>query len=380
MAAASDKARFFLEQSVPELKELERKKIFLPEEISKIARQRSDFEHKINARGSTASDYVRYAQFEMNVDALRKKRVKRLGVKGTTQTGPRRIFFVFDRGTKKHPGDIGIWLEYIDYAKKQQAHKKLSSIFTNVLRLHPTRPELWINAAQFAMEENGDMTEARGYMQRGLRFNKNKRSLWLQYLRLEMSYIAKIQARREILGLTIPQDEDHNSDAPIALTPEDVAPTTSTYQADTKALQVIAETPVRSGAIPVAIFEAATRNFDNDAELSREVLYLLGDYLHLRATSAVLRRLKEHVSDQDSRHWIAVACEVWLPVAGLDPSSAEFPSAFKSSLKTVLNYQKTGSHRPDFPVWVKRWLDTVLETEDLDPAIAKVTSSVAQSL
>jgi U3 small nucleolar RNA-associated protein 6 len=62
MAAASDKARFYLEQSVPELKEFERKKIFSAEEISKIARQRSDFEHKINARGSTAADYVRYAE------------------------------------------------------------------------------------------------------------------------------------------------------------------------------------------------------------------------------------------------------------------------------------------------------------------------------
>jgi U3 small nucleolar RNA-associated protein 6 len=62
MAAASDKARFFLEQSVPELKEYERKKIFSPEEISSIARKRSDFEHKVNARGSPASEYARYAE------------------------------------------------------------------------------------------------------------------------------------------------------------------------------------------------------------------------------------------------------------------------------------------------------------------------------
>jgi U3 small nucleolar RNA-associated protein 6 len=37
MAGASDKARFYLEQSVPELREYEKKKIF-----SKVRTQRSD--------------------------------------------------------------------------------------------------------------------------------------------------------------------------------------------------------------------------------------------------------------------------------------------------------------------------------------------------
>ncbi|KAK4996620.1 U3 snoRNP protein, partial [Cryomyces antarcticus] len=52
MAGASDKARFYLEQSVPELHELERKKIFTKDEITSIASKRSDFEHILNARGS----------------------------------------------------------------------------------------------------------------------------------------------------------------------------------------------------------------------------------------------------------------------------------------------------------------------------------------
>src|SRR6201996_7569267 len=147
MAAASDKARFFLEQSVPELKEYERKGIFSAEEITSIARKRSDFEHKINARGSTPTDYARYAEFEINVDALRRKRVKRLGMKSTAQNGRRRIFFVFDRGCRKHPGDVGLWMDAIEFAKKQKAHKKLQEMYTQILRLHPTKADLWIHAA-----------------------------------------------------------------------------------------------------------------------------------------------------------------------------------------------------------------------------------------
>ena len=92
-------------------------------------------------------------------------------------------------------------MQSIEYARKQKAHKKLSQIFTNVLRLHPTKADVWIYAAQFAMDVHADMTEARSYMQRGLRFCKNSKKMWLEYAKLEILYIAKIAARRCVLGL-----------------------------------------------------------------------------------------------------------------------------------------------------------------------------------
>ena len=52
---ASDKARFYLEQQVPELQEYERKQIFTRDEIAAIAKKRSDFEHILNARGSPSA-------------------------------------------------------------------------------------------------------------------------------------------------------------------------------------------------------------------------------------------------------------------------------------------------------------------------------------
>src|ERR1700761_1573626 len=250
MAAASDKARFFLEQSVPELKEYERKGIFSAEEITSIARKRSDFEHKINARGSTPADYARYAEFEINVDALRRKRVKRLGIKSVAHNGKRRIFFVFDRGTRKHPGDIALWVEAIDFAKKQKAYKKLQEMFAQVLRLHPSKSDLWINAALYAVEENGDMTEARSYMQRGLRFCKRSRAMWLEYGRLEMSYIAKIHARRDVLGITAslpiqerPGEDDENVIQIPQLSATDANPEDSSHDENIPALDAIKSTP-----------------------------------------------------------------------------------------------------------------------------------------
>ncbi|KPI44321.1 U3 small nucleolar RNA-associated protein 6 [Cyphellophora attinorum] len=383
MAAASDKARFFLEQSVPELKELEKKKIFTAEEISKIARQRSDFEHKINARGSTATDYLRYAEFETNVDALRKKRMKRMGIRSTSHNGQRRIFFVLDRATKKHPSDVGLWLQAIEYAKAQKANKKLQQLFTSVLRLHPTRPELWIYAAQFAMEENGNMTEARGYMQRGLRFNKNKKSLWTQYLRLEMSYIAKIQARREILGIAAAEADSSGraqEAAPASITTGDVVPEEEGDQVDSRALQALDNVPAQSGAIPIAVFDAAMEQFDNDEDVVAELLKALEDYEHLEVLGKIVRHIRNTIDGGSKKPWLVCICDIWLPVIGMTPNSEAFPAAFRSALQQLRSAQKQFKHSLELSYWAKRWLQRIAEVEDLDPALLTVATAVSQTL
>lgn len=384
MAAASDKARFFLEQSVPELKEFERKGIFSAEEITSIARKRSDFEHKINARGSTPTDYARYAEFEINVDALRRKRIKRLGIKSTSHNGKRRIFFVFDRGTRKHPGDIGLWLEAIDYARKQKAYKKLQEIFTRVLRLHPTKPDLWIHAAQYAVEENGDMTEARSYMQRGLRFCKGSRSLWLEYARLEISYIAKIHTRREILGITSseteqgpePEDDENILQLP-KLTAMDLEPEGEGHEVDVSALEALDSTPAMSGAIPIAIFDAAMAHF-NDPKFGLDFFSLLVDYDEIPACRKIADHVENSLMRDHPQNWCSLACHIQLPLVSIPASSPKFPVEFR----VVLTRVKEARMRPNPQLvnWVKAWLEKLMAVEDLDPAIKTVGESVMRSM
>ncbi len=386
MAAASDKARYYLEQSVPELKEYERKKIFTADEITSIARKRSDFEHKINARGSTPADYARYAEFEINVDALRRKRVKRLGIKATTHNGKRRIFFIFDRGTRKHPGDVDLWMQSIDFARKQKAYKKLQQIFTNVLRLHSKKSELWIYAAQFAVDENGDMTEARSYMQRGLRFCKGTRAMWLEYARLEMSYIAKIHARREILGITSGGSangaeslvEDENLMQLPKLTAMDVNPEVEGEGSDNTALQKLDSTPVLGGAIPIAIFDAAMAHFD-DASFALDFFDMVVEYGDLQASRKVAAHVEARVLQDHPQHWCSQACHIQLPLLFVPPDSPTFPAAFKQAL-VRMKEARAKAESPELVSWAKGWLQKLMDVPDLDAGIKQVGDSVVRSL
>jgi U3 small nucleolar RNA-associated protein 6 len=45
-------------------------------------------------------------------------------------SGVKRIMALFKRATTKFKGDIALWLQYIDYAKKSNSRNILSVIFT----------------------------------------------------------------------------------------------------------------------------------------------------------------------------------------------------------------------------------------------------------
>ncbi|KAI4655339.1 hypothetical protein J4E93_000051 [Alternaria ventricosa] len=343
MAGPSDKARFYLEQSATELNELERKKIFTREEISSIAKKRSDFEHIINARGSHPEDYMRYIEFEKNVDALRRKRIKRLGVR-YKGSGQRTIYFLYNRATRKFSGDLVLWMQYIDFARKDKAYKRLNDIFTSVARLHPTKPDIWILAANYFMDTQADITNARSYMQRGLRFCKNSEVMWLEYAKLETIYVGKIAGRRKILGLDIdrtkkPGTDDDGDEDMIALpevTAEDVNPSLKQDDGvDEVALQNLASAPVLTGAISLAVFDSAMKQFQGKPKLAEKFFDMFAEFSQL----ACIPRIMQHVLDylqENSPHAVETAiCRFRMLLFGCDPSDPEIALALSKALDLI---------------------------------------------
>ena len=336
MAGVSDKVRFFQEQSVPELQEFARKAIFTKEEIACIARKRSDFEHILNARGSKPQDYARYAEYEMNLESLRRKRVKRLGVKTSNHTGQRRIFFVLDRATRKFPGDLGLWMQYATFAERQKSNKKVSQILTSLLRLHPTKPELWIYAATI---RGADIAEARSYMQRGLRLCGNSKALWIEYAKLEMIHVSKIAGRRRILGLDVEKVEGMSRDNPEndnddiiifpAITAEDIM---AAEQKSDGVEQAVLEgrntSPALSGVIPMAIFDAAMKQFKECNELCQQFFDMIAEFQGTPCQESILSHIMGTLRRIAPKNPGTLLRWIQQPVLGIAVSSSEFPGLF----------------------------------------------------
>lgn len=172
-------------------------------------RKRTEFEHAINSRGSKPRDYMRYVEFESNLDKLRAKKYKRLSSAGLIDTKPsisdwageRRILFVYSRAVRKFPNDLQLWDNYLNFAKSKKSFKKIYKIYNELLQLHPTSVNSWISAANFEFETVGSAQNARVLFQKALRFNKDSKRLWLTYTIFELTYISKLLNRRKLLGL-----------------------------------------------------------------------------------------------------------------------------------------------------------------------------------
>jgi U3 small nucleolar RNA-associated protein 6 len=286
---------------------------------------------------------MRYIEFEKNIDALRRKRVKRLGVR-YKGSGQRTIYFLYNRATRKFPGDLVLWMQYIDFARKDKAYKRLNDIFTSVARLHPTKPDIWILAANYFMDTQADITNARSYMQRGLRFCKNSEVMWLEYAKLEAIYVGKIAGRRKILGLDIDRtkksgtDEDGDEDM-IALpqvTAEDVNPSLKQDDGvDEVALQNLASAPVLTGAIPLAVFDSAMKQFQGKATLAEKFFDTFAEFSQLACIPSILQHVLDYLQD-NSPHAVETAiCRFHMQLFGCDATDPEIALALSKALDMI---------------------------------------------
>ena len=364
------------------------------QEVLSIVKRRSNFEHKINARGSNPSDYAKYAAYEMNLEGLRQKRANRLGVKATIHSGQRQVFFVLERATRKFHGDIGLWMQYVSFARKQKSHKKVSEILTQMVRLFPTKPEIWIYAANHAVEANGDMAEARSYMQRGLRLCKTSEEMWLECARLEMMYIARLTARSKILGLSQPEHsqnitEDENEgvhddamDVPMvtanAVTPLDE----QNKRADQKDLGKLDLGSARLEAIPIAVFDAALKACKNRSHFVYTFFDMIAE-IDVAPRPAILSYVVDCMQSTAPHSFETLSRFVQQPVIGLDPTTPEYPMSLAACLDR-LSYAsgklETTQCRQNFYAHTVDWVSRLIRVDCLDEDVRKVLKATLKKL
>lgn len=73
-----EKVQFQLESTLPELKDLYDKGLFSRSEIDTITKRRTVFETALIRRVTRKEDFFRYAEYEINLERLRKVRWKKL--------------------------------------------------------------------------------------------------------------------------------------------------------------------------------------------------------------------------------------------------------------------------------------------------------------
>ncbi|KNE67364.1 hypothetical protein AMAG_11831 [Allomyces macrogynus ATCC 38327] len=198
----ADGVQLQLEAMVAELRDAQRKKLFTEVEVKSIVKQRTNFEYALRRRGANKADFIKYIDYEWNLEKIRRKRVSRMGLRYKSSiidyAGPKRLHHLYNRAVAKFPGDVALWLRYIDMAKKLKSYRRLGSVFARAIQLHPRNSALWILAAKWEFERNANTASARKLMQRAVHINRDAKELWAEWFKMETMYVAKIRVRKEL--------------------------------------------------------------------------------------------------------------------------------------------------------------------------------------
>lgn len=299
-----------MEGMVPELEDLEERGIFSRDEIRKIVRSRSKFEHSIHRRGPSKADFWRYIDHEAKLEKLRQLRINRLGLKRRTAASnfaiTKRIHRIYDRALKKFPADKEFWCKYIAFCQEQKSSKHLSRIFPRALQLHPLETEFWLKAATWECDTNNNIKAARALLQQALRFVQHDMRLWTAYFSFELLFIEKVKGRQEVLGMQQTHEDSSEPSLDVAsllsrLQQGRDSVETATSKPDVLA-GVVADPESSSGdafqqfldgAIPFSIYQSALKTLGDSEETREAFVSLVNGKRHPK----LLARMWEEATD-----------------------------------------------------------------------------------
>jgi len=195
----ADKVEQILQDMVPELDDLRRKRIFDDTEVRQIVRRRRDFEYVLQGPCSV-QDFLSCIRYEVALECLRRRKSKTLHWRKKSLSdfaGVRRIHFVFHRGIQRFKGDLKFWYQYIDFCLKSGSTRILSGVLLKAVKYHPREVQLWLLAADRELK-HGHIKAARALLLRGLRLSPHSPKLWGEFLRLEVQVAQRLKVSRDV--------------------------------------------------------------------------------------------------------------------------------------------------------------------------------------
>jgi hypothetical protein len=257
----SSTVEFRLEDALAELEEQLRHGVWSKAQVRQIVAARRQHELAVQRAGATRSEYLKYIEYEINLDQLRREKIQRLGESRAEKKKKKKknetlqhiftivflfvgikkqSYLLFGAGISRIQGlfermlsrlgaaDSALWIEFVLFCNRFRAFHKVEKVFARALRAHPAVVPLWVLAAAHEFHVNGSVDAARVLLQRAIRLNAESPKLWLELFRLELLYVDKVRARRAVLGIADDEelpDEEEEADNNVGNESDQVAAT-----------------------------------------------------------------------------------------------------------------------------------------------------------
>ncbi|MES1918747.1 U3 snoRNP protein [Bonamia ostreae] len=169
------------------------KSVFSKTENAKLNEKRKRFEAEICSSKTPIFTFKEYIKFEESILELAIIRCsKNTNFNDNTkdifkERCNKKIIKIFDKLVKFRLFDVESWFEYIDFLKRENYFKAITTLFAEMLRVHSTKSKLWIMAAFWELDKNDDIDSARRLLQRGIKIFEYqiKKSLTKNVLKID---------------------------------------------------------------------------------------------------------------------------------------------------------------------------------------------------
>lgn len=365
--------------------------------------KRTAHEHLILGPRCTPQHFVDYVAWELSLDRLRAKRCARKKIRhSTSHACNARVFSIYERGVLRHPGSLLLWRAYLDFAARVRATKRWRKIVTRALRLHPTDVALWRLTGRRAVSD-GDMEGARGLLMRGCRFCVDREDLWIEYARVEMEWLAKMDRKQKNEGkngakkghegslaahavqegdiMMFDEDDDDEfgdgGDGDIILPdPMEDARNPGAKEArkasEEEALKKLENSPALEGAIPKAIFDIARKQRFWGPSAAEAFFDMFAEFSTVSAQPAIIQHVLDAMVESFPAHPCTCNCLIRQPLVGVQATTADFPRALREVLATIKTQMEAVEDKSTLGTKTIAWIDPLLADEDLDASLRTV--------
>jgi U3 small nucleolar RNA-associated protein 6 len=137
----ADVVQLRLERMAEELEDLEKRGLFSRAELDSIVRHRREFEFRLKRPSPLKSDIIAYIDYELNLDALRqlrrkkilgqmkrnKNRSRRWNKSISDWAGVKRILGIYKMATLRFKGDLDLWFKYLEFCREKK-HGRMKEV------------------------------------------------------------------------------------------------------------------------------------------------------------------------------------------------------------------------------------------------------------
>lgn len=262
---------------------------------------------------------------------------------------------------------------------------------------------LWVQAGRRAVAD-GDMEGARGLFMRGCRFCNATAELWVEYARVEMEWLGKMERKSknasgagkkghegslaahavqegDVLMFDKDDDEDEfgdGGDGDLMLPEDPLAAShsekvTKVFEEDK--LKKLEKSPALEGAIPRAILDAARKQHFWSGPSGEAFFDMLVKFTSVAAQSILIQHVLNIMAEDFPKHPSTCLCMIRQPLIGADITTAEFPRALREALariKTQMASQEKAAEKAKLVSKIIALIEPFLAREDLEDGLRTV--------